>query len=223
MGERAPEAGSRWRKPRAREQRTRLGRGFGVSPTNRRRLLLIPRAGAQASACSGEGALGDGRRPGPAKAHVFDETAAEPGRRPEATGMRQRCWIRRGAQQRTSEATSSARHAVENTATGRCSAEEPSIGAPPGPRFTPHASVRSPGSRHVVMVVANAEAGGSPSSEAPPGRLLRRAEGNRTIRRVLVTGVGCRSRRDASFSWHDGAVARRFSIPRGSSRRPACL
>jgi hypothetical protein len=42
------------------------------------RLLVIPRADAQASACSGEGALGDGRRPGSANAGVFDETTAEP-------------------------------------------------------------------------------------------------------------------------------------------------
>jgi len=49
-------------------------------------LLVIPRADAQASACSGEGALGDGRRPGPVKANVFDETAAEPGRRSRRRG-----------------------------------------------------------------------------------------------------------------------------------------
>jgi hypothetical protein len=161
-------------------------------------------------------------------------------RRPGAMGMRQRCRIRRGARQRASEATSRARRAVEKTATGRCSAEEPSIGAPPGPRSTPHAPF---GDR--VMVVAKTEAGGSPSSEAPPGRLIRQsgstssqlggrpghdggrpptvrprvsrrtrvagrrkterganhdATRNRTVRRVLVKGVGCRSRRDASFS-----------------------
>jgi len=91
-------------------------------------------------------------------------------RRPEAMGMRQRCRIRRGARQRASEATSRARRAVEKTATGRCSAEEPSIGAPPGPRSTPHAPF---GDR--VMVVAKTEAGGSPSSEAPPGRLIRQS------------------------------------------------
>jgi len=57
--------------------------------------------------------------------------------RPEAKGMRQRCRIRRGTRMRTSEATSRARYAEDNTASGRCSAEEPSIGAPPGPRVTP--------------------------------------------------------------------------------------
>jgi len=67
----------------------------------------------------------------------------------------------------------------------------------------------------------HAEAGGSPSSEAPPGdppqvidrRAGRAASGiapargrpgtalgNRAVRRVLVVQVGCRSRRDASFS-----------------------
>jgi len=45
---------------------------------------------------------------------------------------------------------------------------------------------------------------------------------NRTVRRVLVKGVGCRSRRDASFSWGNVVVARRPVVTRDSSRRPAC-
>jgi len=40
----------------------------------------------------------------------------------------------RGSRQRASEATSRARFAAENAATGRCRAEELSIEAPPGPR-----------------------------------------------------------------------------------------
>jgi hypothetical protein len=76
---------------------------------------------------------------------------------------------------------SQARRAVENTAGGRTSAEEPSIGAPPGPRWAAHVDVRGLGSGRAlglpfgdhVMVAAGAEAGGSPSSEAPPGWLIR--------------------------------------------------
>jgi len=55
-GERAPEAGSRWRKPRAREQRYRWrAPGDPMRGTRKRDVR------------QGEGALGDGRRPGPAK------------------------------------------------------------------------------------------------------------------------------------------------------------
>jgi len=55
-GERAPEAGSRWRKPRAREQRHRWRAPRDPTRGTRKR-----------EARQGEGALGDGRRPGPAK------------------------------------------------------------------------------------------------------------------------------------------------------------
>jgi hypothetical protein len=40
-------------------------------------LLVIPRAARKCGTRSGEGALGDGRRPGPAQAAVFDETTGE--------------------------------------------------------------------------------------------------------------------------------------------------
>jgi hypothetical protein len=63
---------------------------------------------------------------------------------------------------------------VEDTQAGRRSAEEPSIGALPGPCGAPHASVRGKlpdepqgdpsGAR--VMVAAEAEAGALPSSKA---------------------------------------------------------
>jgi len=70
-------------------------------------------------------------------------TRRRPGRsrRPEAMGMRQRCRIRRG-RTGASEVMSQARPAVENTAGGRFGAEEPSIGAPPGLRWTAHATLR---------------------------------------------------------------------------------
>jgi hypothetical protein len=67
-GEAAPEAGSRWRKPRAREQRYRWRAPRDPTRSARKR-----------GARPGEGALGDGRRPDPAKAAVFDETTGEPG------------------------------------------------------------------------------------------------------------------------------------------------
>lgn len=55
-GESAPEAGSRWRKPRAREQRHRWRAPRDPTRSTRKR-----------GTRPGEGALGDGRRPGPAK------------------------------------------------------------------------------------------------------------------------------------------------------------
>jgi len=67
-GEGAPEAGSRWRKPRAREQRHRWR--APRDPTRKAR---------KRRACSGEGALVDGRRPGTVEPFVFDETAGEAG------------------------------------------------------------------------------------------------------------------------------------------------
>ena len=78
--------------------------------------------------------------------------------------------------------------AVEQTAGGRSGAEEPSIGAPPGLRWTPRVNGRGLGpgrgafiGRHPsgdhARVAAEAEAGGSPSSEAPPGWLTRHAVG----------------------------------------------
>jgi len=55
----------------------------------------------------------------------------------------------RGSRQRASEATSRARFAAENTATGRCRAEELSIEAPPGSRGALfNASARGSGSGH---------------------------------------------------------------------------
>jgi len=91
------------------------GGGLPVIP----RRILVMRA-------RGEGALGDGRRPGTARNVVFDETAPKAGQRPEAMGIRssrpvrKRCGasrIRRG-RKRTSEVVSQARPAVDNAAGG---------------------------------------------------------------------------------------------------------
>jgi len=50
--------------------------------------------------------------------------------------------VRGGSRAGTSEAASQARTAVDNTVAGRQSAEEPSIGALPGPRYAPHVGAR---------------------------------------------------------------------------------
>jgi len=96
-----------------------------------------------------EGAFVDRRRPGPASSPAFDEaeelgvpggTARGPG--PSLVGGPGRVG---GSRQRASEATSRARFAADNAATGRHHAEEPSIAAPPGPRgalFNPRAGLR---------------------------------------------------------------------------------
>jgi len=105
------------------------------------------------------------------EAVVFDETAAEAGLAVFAGRIRPKgrsCAER--PRQRASEATSQARLAVDNAVAGRRSAEELSIEAPPGPRSVRPSGrsglrpqTRSPGGYD------DAEAGGSPSSEAPPG------------------------------------------------------
>jgi len=152
-GERVSEAGSR-----------RQSREYGGG------LSMILRA-AQA-ALAGERALVEGRRPGIGEAVVFDETAAEavPGGFAGKVRPKGRAGSE-GSRQRASEATSQARLAVDNAAVGRCSAEEHSIEAPPGPRGTTSSRRRdrgNPGGQRVAGC-GKAEAGGSPSSEASPG------------------------------------------------------
>ena len=124
----------------------------------------------------------DGRRPDPARAVAFDEAAGKAGSGgPDVMGIRLSGQIHGGSRQRASEAASQARRTVENTVPGRHCAEGPSIVAPPGPRRAAHVDVRGraparasgrPFGDH-VMVATRAEAGGSPSSEAPPGRRIR--------------------------------------------------
>jgi len=172
-GESAPEAGSRRRKPPAREQRHRWRAPRDPTRTTRKR-----------RACSGEGALGDGRRPGAVRAAVFDETASGPspatrgdgdaaampdpprahedvrGRvaSPSCGRKHRRREVRRGGAVDRGSARTASNRTRERTGprlrTGRT--------APP---FGDHA-----------MVAASAEAGGSPSSEAPPGWLTRQAD-----------------------------------------------
>jgi len=85
----------------------------------------------------GEGALVDGRRPGPVKRFAFDEAAAEADRAAQGDWVQSRAIVARvhtGLLERTSEATSHARSAAENARIGRLGAEELSIEAPPGLR-----------------------------------------------------------------------------------------
>jgi hypothetical protein len=142
-GERAPEAGSR-------RQSRENGDG----------LLVIPCASGV------EGALVDGRHPGVWTASPLTRGRWKRAWLPGTARLRSRGG---GARHRVSEATSRARHAVENTAAGRRRSEGPSIAAParnercPSVQHAlgPRPSWGSMGGRD------NAEAGGSPSSEAP--------------------------------------------------------
>lgn len=95
---------------------------------------------AQATVHEAEGALGDGRRPGPAQVVVFDEAAADGGPGGTAARSSVSTWQHAegpgsgvGSRQRTSEVTSRSRFAADNAVAGRRSTEELPIEAPPGP------------------------------------------------------------------------------------------
>jgi hypothetical protein len=97
------------------------------------------RATAPVNLGDAEGFIADGRRPGPASAAAFDEAAERggPGGTVDAVlvlSSRRGVSSAGGSRQRASEATSRARFAADNAATGRQRAEELSIAAPPGPR-----------------------------------------------------------------------------------------
>jgi len=156
------------------------GGGLLVNPRCRRRAWRH----ANADCASGEGALGDGRRPGPANAAVFDETAAEAGpatrsdgdavSRPHlprvvtedvrgyvaspARGRKHRGReVQRGGAVDQGSARTALRHARERSSLRV--------------RTSLRATLR--GSR---VGCGGAEAGGSPSSEAPLGRLIWQAD-----------------------------------------------
>jgi hypothetical protein len=149
-GEGAPVTGSRWRKPRAREQRSRFVAGKASalqaivsSSSLPREAWALPCASVERSASAGTSlrkrvrrcessavgcrALVDGRRPGPVKRLSFDEAAAEAGRAAHGDGesaMSNHGWLHTGSLERTSEAMSHARSAAENARIGRPGAEE---------------------------------------------------------------------------------------------------
>jgi len=189
---------------------------------------------------SGEGALGDGRRPEPANADVFDETAAEPGTAARGDGDAAampdpprgategvRGYVTssaRGRKDRDREVQrggavdrGSARTALHSTRTPRGSRDgcgedrswrfavkrsstwqahptkrldELPARRPPGPRWGRPPTVQPRVNRRTRVARRRKTERGA----------IHDATRNRTVRRVLVKGVGCRSRRDASFS-----------------------
>jgi len=152
-GEGASEAGS-WRRSR--------DHGGGLSP--------IPEGGASRSA--GERALVEGRRPGFDEAVVFDEAAVE------ASLAAFAGWIRPKGRSRTERAaTEGVRGYVASSARGR---KRRGREAQRGGAFDRGSARTAQRPRHVgvwglnpkraqVIGYDDAEAGGSPSSEAPPG------------------------------------------------------
>jgi hypothetical protein len=188
-GERAPEAGSRWRKPRAREQRHRWR--APRDPTRRRESVMRARGREHSSM---EGALArqersplTRRRRWPGRATRGDgDSAAMPGPPRVAARGRQRSCRELGARSNTPRPGGAAQKEPRSGLRPRialCHTRER-----PGPR--PRASPQGAPSGDHVMVVAEAEAGGSPSSEAPPGRLVRQAE----VRLPSLAAVGLRPR-----------------------------
>jgi hypothetical protein len=142
-----------------------------------------------------EGALVDGRHPGSIKLSPLTRrwwrrawwfVAAEVGREAAV--------VRDGSRQRVSEAASHARFTVENTVTGsvcrrgcrsqlRQDREAPSSGGIQGQKPSHHRAGRD-----------NAEAGGSPSSEAPPrGPQEASAEGGPAFERRAARPRGRRA------------------------------
>jgi len=216
-GESAPEAGSRWRKPRAREQRHRWRAPRDPTRTARKR-----------GARPGEGALGDGRRPGPAQAAVFDETAGEAGLAIRSDGD----LVSRPDPRRI--ATEGVRGSVASSACGRKHRRRVVQRGGVGDRDPARTALRrsrgrsgpSPATRAFgcpfwahVTIAAIVEAGGSPSSEAPPGRLVRKAEYGKAPeprhRRANAQGESAHRLRGPQGTW--GATRHR-EVERGSGR-----
>jgi len=220
--------------PRPRSSRVE-GQGRKARPE---RVGSAAQAAGQARAGAGERALVEGRRPGSGEASGFDETLGEAGLAAPHGGIRPKG---RSAPRRA--ATEDVRgHATGSARGGECRCRETprggalSIGAPPGPRGVAEAPV--PGAqtpRQGRAGCGEAEAGGSPSSEAPPegppevfdGWRIGRARGHprKGVGPVVRSGigqsvgcscrnVGCRSRGDASFP----SASRAEGQPEGSGR-----
>lgn len=137
--------------------------GGGREPERRKRKRTSLLQGREHS--SREGVLVSAKRSSLTRRRRRRCLAVSPGRLGRKAGS-----ARRRPRQRASEATSQARLAVENAAVGRCSAEEHSIEAPPGPRgTTPTVALGATRARTTGTGCGKAEAGGSPSSEASPG------------------------------------------------------
>jgi len=146
--------------------------------------------------------------------------------RTEAMGMRQRCRIRRGTRQGRQRsgrrpATRSNKppaggEARRSRRSGLRQERAPPHTWTPGAQ-APGGALGPPLGAH-VMVAAPAEAGGSPSSEAPPGWLIRHADrrGSQTCHRGSRPGwVGARGR-----DTPQGAA--RTGVPPGIERTAGC-
>lgn len=163
------------------------------------------------------------------QAVAFDEAVVEAGLAARGSGVgREAVAVRGGSRQRVSEATSHARFAVENTVTGsvcrrgcrsqlRQDREAPCSGGIWGQN--PHA--------HRREGCDKAEAGGSPSSEAPPGwsagglgrwracAVPESRKAPREARPGIDGSAGCSCRRSVA------EVGRRIFFEPGSVRREA--
>jgi len=133
------------------------------------------------------------------KANVFDETAAEPGRRPRRRGYGSDAgsWFAAGASEGVrGYVTSSARgrkHRDREVQRGGAVDRGSARTALHPTRQVPVPLRRSGfgcALGHGVMVVAKAEAGGSPSSEAPPGWLTGRETPQGGARSEASPGIG---------------------------------
>lgn len=143
------------------------GGGLLVIPRERRASVLRDRGREHSS---------DGRRPGPWRAPSLTRRRRKGIWRSEAKGIEQQCAIRRRPRQRMSETTTQARLGANSAHAERRSGEGSTIVTPPGLRG---AAPVKPLARAIEQQQAHAEiveAGGSPSSEAPLGRLIRRAD-----------------------------------------------
>jgi len=166
--EEAPEAGSRWRKPRAREQRDRWR--APRDPTRQRESVCRDR---------GREHSGDGRRPDPTKPGSL---TGRRGRRVLVAGSGgnsaslTRSRVRGRCRQRTSETMSQARPGANSAVAGRgqrggVDDRDSTRTARHRTRDDPERKLRDRGespARH-VRSARIVEAGDSPSSEGPPG------------------------------------------------------
>lgn len=154
----------------------------GRTGVGSRNAVAKPRAGGGFPVKSAQAGGGSTRRwkaPWPVEAVVFDETAAEAGLASGETGeakaelgmpVRRKPGRRSPGATWASEATSPARRAGENTAAGGYRRRGRRSRHPPGPSgisFAPYQGYY-PGYRVATRWASRAEAGGSPSSDAPP-------------------------------------------------------
>jgi len=143
------------------------GGGFLVNPDVQRRAWRH----AKRTARSGGGSTRRWKASWSGEAVVFDETTGQAGRAARSQGDAVSRPDRRRVVWEDVRGYVASSAVVEDTADGRRSTEEPLIRAPPGSCWVTHAAFR--GSRGGC---GEAEAGGSPSSEALLGWLIWNAE-----------------------------------------------